>query len=114
MHELGITQQILDIAVRHGREHRAERITDLYLTIGELSTVIDESVQFYWDLIAADTLCEGAQLHFERIPARLRCQQCEHEYQLENGELTPCPSCGSTAVDILQGKEFQLESINID
>lgn len=76
MHELSITEQIADIAIRHGEKNAAEKITDLYLVMGELSTVIDESVQFYWDLITEDTICEGATLHFQRIPAKFLCQEC--------------------------------------
>jgi hydrogenase nickel incorporation protein HypA/HybF len=113
MHELSITQQILDIATKHGQNNQADKVTDLYLVIGELSSVIDDSVQFYWDMIAKDTICEDAVLHFKRIPAIFKCQNCNQEYHLEAGELTPCPSCQSSKMDILQGKEFHLESINI-
>jgi len=114
MHELGLTEQILEIALRHGEEHDAERITDLYLVIGELSSVMDESVSFYWDMIAKDTLCEGAELHFERIPAELQCRACDRRFRLDRGELSACPDCDSSQVKVLQGKEFQLQSINIE
>ena len=113
MHELSITEQIAEIAVRHGEKNQAQQVTDLYLVIGELSTVIDDSVQFYWDLITDQTICKGAKLHFNRIPALFRCLDCNKEYQLSEGDLTPCPHCGSTQMEILQGKEFHLESINI-
>jgi hydrogenase nickel incorporation protein HypA/HybF len=113
MHELAITEQIADIAIRHGEKNQASQITDLYLVIGELSSVIDDSVQFYWDLITSETICEGAKLHFKRIPAIFRCQDCGKEYQLEGGELAPCPYCQSTKMVVIQGKEFHLESINI-
>lgn len=113
MHELAITEQIADIAIRHGEENTAEKITDLYLVIGELSTVIDESVQFYWDLITEDTICAGSILHFQRIPAKFLCLECGKEYQLVDGELNPCPYCQSSKMKILQGKEFHLDSINI-
>lgn len=113
MHELAITEQIAEIAIRHGEKNHAQQVTDLYLVIGELSTVIDDSVQFYWDLITDQTICEGAKLHFNRIPAIFRCLDCEKEYRLSGGELTPCPQCGSTRMEVLQGKEFHLESINI-
>lgn len=113
MHELAITEQIAEIAIRHGEKNQAEKITDLYLVIGELSTVIDESVQFYWDLITSDTICEGAQLHFKRIPAVFLCGECGKEYHLDEGELRPCPYCQSSKMEILKGKEFHLESINI-
>ncbi len=113
MHELTITEQIVEIATRHGEKNEAEKITDLYLVIGELSTVIDDSVQFYWDLIAENTICEGANLHFKRIPAKFLCLECDHEFRLADGELTPCPHCQSNRMKILQGKEFHLDSINI-
>ncbi len=114
MHELAITEQITKIAIKHGEKNKASKITDLYLVIGELSTVIDDSVQFYWDLITENTLCEGAKLHFKRIPAVFRCRDCNKEYGLVKGELTPCPYCQSNRMDILQGKEFHLDSINIE
>jgi hydrogenase nickel incorporation protein HypA/HybF len=113
MHELGITEQIAEIAIRHGEKNQAQKVTDLYLVIGELSTVIDESVQFYWDMIADQTICMGAKLHFKRILAKFKCLDCEKDYHLSEGQLAPCPHCGSTRMEILQGKEFYLESINI-
>lgn len=113
MHELSITEQIAEIAIRHGEENQAQKVTDIYLVIGELSTVIDDSVQFYWDLVTDKTICKGAKLHFNRIPAIFKCLDCEKEYGLSEGDLSPCPHCGSTQMKILQGKEFHLESIHI-
>jgi len=113
MHELAITEQIVNIAIKHAEKNSAEQITDLFLVIGELSAVIDDSVQFYWDLITEGTICKGAKLHFERIPALFRCLECGQEYQLVGGELTLCPNCQSSKMEILQGKEFHLDSINI-
>jgi hydrogenase nickel incorporation protein HypA/HybF len=67
MHELSVTQSILEIALRHS--HEGHRITDLYLVIGQLSSMIDESVQFYWNIISEGTGAQGAMLHFRRVPA---------------------------------------------
>ena len=47
MHELPVTESILEIALRHAQEAGARRITDLYLIIGQLSTIVDDSIQFY-------------------------------------------------------------------
>lgn len=113
MHELAVTQNILDIATRYAKEAQATRVTDLYLVIGQLSSVVDESVQFYWDIISEGTLCEGAKLHFERIPTVLKCQECGHAFGLE-GELTPCPRCESINVRVTSGEEFRLDSIGVE
>ena len=114
MHELPITQNILQIALNYGAQSQATRITDLYLVIGQLSSVIDESIQFYWPIISKDTLAENARLHFKRIPARLECSQCGTVFGLDDGQLTTCPQCDSSQIKIISGKEFQLESIGIE
>ena len=114
MHELAITQRIAEVALRHAEENNANRITDLYLVLGDLSSVVDDSVQFYWDIVTEGTLCEGATLHFQRIPAKLHCQDCGHAYILSDGKLNPCPLCDSLNVQIIRGEEFRLESIEIE
>lgn len=113
MHEMAITQHILEIAERAAHEAGGHQVTDLNLVVGELSTFVDESVQFYWDMISRDTVCAGSRLHFKRIPARLQCQSCQTEFGLSDGSLTPCPHCGRGRVDILSGQEFFLDSLEI-
>ena len=71
MHELPIAQSILDISLRHAQQAGATRVTDLHLVIGKFSYVVDDSIQFYWDMIAKDTIAEGARLHFEPRPRRI-------------------------------------------
>jgi hydrogenase nickel incorporation protein HypA/HybF len=114
MHELSITQNILEIALRHGQKAQASKITDLHLIIGQLSSVVDDSVQFYWEMIAEGTLAAGATLHFKRIPAQLECQDCGQTYSLESNQLDGCPACESMNVRVVAGKEFRLESIEIE
>ena len=114
MHELPITENILKIALQYGERSQATRITDLYLVIGQLSSVIDDSIQFYWPMISQGTIAEGAKLHFKRIPARLECRECHTVYMLDDGQLITCPECDSSQINIIAGKEFQLESIEIE
>ena len=112
MHELAVTESILEIATQAAKERAATKVTDIYLRLGQLSSIVDESVQFYWDAISQGTLAEGAQLHFTHVPARLRCKDCGTEFDLTE-ELTPCPSCQSIALEIIQGEEFQVDAIEI-
>ncbi|MGD8605425.1 MAG: hydrogenase maturation nickel metallochaperone HypA [Anaerolineales bacterium] len=114
MHELPITQSILEIALRYAQEAQAVKITDLYLVIGQLSSVIDDSIQFHWEILSQDTIAEGSRLHFERIPAKLTCLECGNSYILEEGIIIPCPQCGSFQVKVIEGEEFRLESIAIE
>jgi hydrogenase nickel incorporation protein HypA/HybF len=113
MHELPVTQSILEIAVRHAQKSNAQRILSLNIVIGQLATIVDDSVQFYWDLIAQDTIAEGAKLNFRRIPAVLQCMDCQQQFTLGTTDLA-CPDCQSVNIKIVSGKEFFLESIDVE
>ena len=110
MHELSVTQSLLDIAIRHAE---GRRVTDIYLVMGQLSSFVDESVQFYWDMVSEGSLAEGAQLHFQRIPATIRCKECGEEFGLGREDFT-CPKCGSAKVEVVAGDEFLIESIEVE
>jgi hydrogenase nickel incorporation protein HypA/HybF len=113
MHELSVTESLLEIALRHGQGAHARRITDLYLVVGQLSSIIDDSVQFYWDFVARDTLAEGSALHFRRIPAAFKCLECGQQYAPGEADFA-CPGCGSQRVRVAAGEEFYLESIGVE
>jgi hydrogenase nickel incorporation protein HypA/HybF len=109
MHELAITENILDIALKHAK---GQRITDLHLVIGQLSSVVDDSVQFYWDMISVGTPAEGAKLHFKRISTGLQCKNCDNRYS-PNHDNYACPKCGSLRVVVVAGSEFYVEAIEV-
>lgn len=111
MHELSVTQRILEIALKHGQQ--ATTITDIHLVIGQLSSMVDDCIQFYWDLISEGTTAQGACLHFKRLPAIMRCQHCQTEYPLQV-DCFACPTCDSTAVELITGDEFYVESIQVE
>jgi hydrogenase nickel incorporation protein HypA/HybF len=113
MHELAVTQSVLQIALQHAGEGCRCRVTDLYLVVGQLSSMVDESVQFYWNIISEGTAAEGANLHFKRIPAEMQCRDCSQRYALGGDEFT-CPTCGSASVRLVSGDEFYLEAIEIE
>ncbi len=113
MHELAVTESILSIAKKHATNANASKVTDVNIVIGKFSSIVDDSVQFYWDIISQDTICENSTLHFERIPARISCLDCSTEYKVD-AEMMPCPNCQSVRVKIISGEEFWLDSIEIE
>jgi hydrogenase nickel incorporation protein HypA/HybF len=112
-HELGVTQQVLEIAVDKANEVGAKSIRTINLVIGDMSGFLTESVQFYFDFMANGTTAAGAHLNFRRVPIEACCRSCGHTY-LPAGENWDCPNCGARDMEITKGKEFFVESIEVD
>jgi hydrogenase nickel incorporation protein HypA/HybF len=114
VHELSVTESILDIALRHAEQAGARRILAVNLVIGELTGFVDDSIQFYFDFLSKDTMAQDARLNFERIASRVRCHACGAEYTAPNSRLWTCPECGALGGEVIAGKEFSVASIEIE
>jgi hydrogenase nickel incorporation protein HypA/HybF len=113
MHEYAITESLLKTASEYALKNDAKKVIALNLVIGDLSGIIDDSVQFYWDMISENTICSAAKIIVEKEPAKFLCQSCQHEFNLD-GELSPCPHCQSIDIKVISGDEFMLKSIEIE
>lgn len=51
MHELAITQQILEFTLRTARERGAKRVTAIRLRLGPFSGIVPECIQIYLDVL---------------------------------------------------------------
>jgi hydrogenase nickel incorporation protein HypA/HybF len=113
MHELSVTEQLLDIALEHALKANAERVLKINVVIGDLSSFVGESVQFYFNILSEGTKAEKAFLSISRIPARVRCRPCHHEFTPEGMDWL-CPRCGGLIEDVISGREFYVESIEVE
>ena len=113
MHEFSITQSILSIALEKANAVNANRISQINLVIGELSGIVDECVEFYFDFLSKDTIAAQARLSFHHPPTRLRCRNCATVFSPNNLSWT-CPNCHEPKIEILSGRECYVESIEVD
>lgn len=113
MHELAITENILNIVVDHAIQANASRVISLKLKIGQLSSFVDDSVQFCWNLLSQGTICAGAELQIVRIAAEFECLDCGQRFPFER-ELAPCPGCGGMRARLNAGEELEVSSIEIE
>lgn len=113
MHEYPITQQIIKIAENRARECNAAEVRKIVLVVGDYSGFIGDSIQMYFDVISQGTLCEGAEIEIKRVRPRLRCEKCGclFEKKLFSFE---CPECGGAGEPTETGREFYIESIEIE
>lgn len=113
MHELPVTQSILEIALRHAEQAGAKEIKQINLLIGQYASLVDDSIQFYWQIIAEGTIAQNAVLHFERVPVEFTCQDCGAVYRPQEDTFA-CPQCLSPRVRVTRGAELRVESIEIE
>lgn len=113
MHELSITEHLLEDCIRRAKENNASRIRSIHLCIGQLRGIVPDCIQVYLDMLSEGTIAQGAQIKAEFLPVRVLCKDCEKE-----GEITPhhlqCPHCGSLRLELLSGKEFYIKSMEVD
>lgn len=113
MHEYPITEQIIKIAEKHCTEAGAERVRKIKLVIGDYSGYVGDSVQMYFDLIGEGTLCEGAEVEITHVRPKLRCTGCGRLFERELMSFA-CPECGKDGEPTDIGKEFYIESIEVE
>ena len=115
MHELPITEDILKIALTHGERNGAKRIVRVNLVIGELTDLIDEWIQRYFEYLAKGSIASEARLIIERVPITVMCGQCNKPFVVDKKKLDfNCPVCGQKATDLVRGREFTVKSIEIE
>ena len=113
MHELSITQSILSIALEQAKVAQANKIIKINLTIGELTGIVDDCVQFYFELLSKDTIAAEASLSFHRPPTKLRCRNCATTFSPDNLDWA-CPNCRERSIEIISGRELYVSSLEVD
>jgi len=113
MHELPITENLLKLVLEHAQRAGAGQITDVHLVIGALSSVMDESVQFYWDILTEGTPAAASKLHFRRVPTTFACKECRHTFEPAGDDFV-CPACSSPWVRVIAGDDLRLEAIDVE
>ena len=110
MHELAIAESVVHIASRHAD---GRQVTKVYLKVGHLRQVVPSALAFSFELVAKGTPVEGAELALEEIPVIGKCRECGVENQLKEFPLQ-CAACGAFDVEILQGEELYVESLELE
>lgn len=113
MHEMGITQSIIDSAVEVAESHGATRIREIRISIGELTEIMEFALQFAFESLTPGTIVEGGTLVVTHVPARSRCNTCTVEYDHDRFQMV-CPECGSFDVTLLTGREMRIDSIDAE
>jgi len=109
MHELGITENIIEIALKHAQGEKISRIT---LAIGQLSAILPDSIQFCFDAYRLGTPLENTVLEIIEIPGLARCRHCGTEFVI--AEPFGICECGSMDLTLIHGQELQIKELELE
>ena len=110
MHEMSITQSVVEICQGHAD---GRRVTDVVLEIGELSGVVPDSIEFCFEACTKGTLLEGARLTIEIIPALGRCPACARELPMKS-LFDSCTNCGAFGLAVVSGEELRVKELEVE
>ena len=113
MHEVSVMRNLLDIVEKTADREGAEKVDVIHLRIGEMAGISYESLEFAFEILSKGTRAEGGRLEYVKVGLRGKCGECSHEFSPE--ELVfRCPECGSGRVDIISGREMEVDYIILD
>jgi hydrogenase nickel incorporation protein HypA/HybF len=110
VHELSLSSALVNTVVKHARGRPVSRVS---VRVGRLRQVVPDSLSFYFEIVARETVCEGARLELLDVPARLRCGLCRQDWEPLIAAFR-CPRCAGAEVEVLSGEEFEVEWIEVE
>lgn len=114
MHELSIVSSIVDSVTETLVAYPGATVTEVRLRVGAMAAVIEDSLQFCYGIATDGTSLEGSKLVVKILPVRMHCDSCDQDVEINSLQSFRCPRCDQPVSDLRQGRELEIESIEID
>ena len=114
MHELSIAASIVEAVTESASAYPGARVKEVRLRVGALASVVEDSLQFCWELTTEGTPLAGAALVVKKLPVIVHCDACGVDAEVEGVQTFRCPRCGEATADLRQGRELEIDSIELD
>lgn len=113
MHEYGIAQEMVALALKQVPPEQMGRITRFTIEMSRAADESEDSLRFYLENLTRGTRAEGAAFEIRRVPIQARCLDCGRAFDaVETAEL--CPHCSGARVRHEPTAEFRLSSIDVE
>lgn len=113
MHEMSITQNILEIIDETLSESDRKNLKEVVVDIGELVAVVPDSIQFCFDALVQDSDYKNAKLTINNIPITINCKKCEKNFNINKYDFS-CPECASPEIRLLSGEELNIRYLEVE
>ena len=113
MHELAVTKGLLKICLEEGEKHKIKKIRKINIKVGELTDLLPACIEYYFNIVSKDTIAENTKINVEKIPVEIKCNECGYRGVLGKNNYV-CPKCKGIVYEITKGKEFYLDTMEVD
>lgn len=113
MHEMAISESIVDILEAEAGRQNYARIKRVWLEIGPLSGVETDALRFTFDVVTRGTLAENAVLEIIATEARAWCLPCEKSVSITQ-RFDACPQCGGYQLQMTSGDEMRIKELEVE
>jgi hydrogenase nickel incorporation protein HypA/HybF len=110
MHELRIAEDLSGIVLEAAMNEKLGKVTKVNITFGELVQIVPDIFEIAFNESVKGTLAEGSELNIEIIKVKMKCKNCRKEFRI-SGNIFACKYCKSTDLEIINGKEIFIKSI---
>jgi len=110
MHELRIAEDLAAIVLEVAAKEKLTRVRKVSIAFGQLVSIVPEIFESAFNVAVIGSLAENTELSVEILNVRLKCKSCGNDFLLDSN-LFSCTVCGATDMDIIQGKELFIKSI---
>ena len=114
MHELSMAASIVDAVTESVAAYPGARVRQVRLRVGVLSAVVEDSLRFCWEIVTEGSALAGSELVVTVLPVFVHCAACDALSEIECFDGLRCSRCGEPAGDVRQGRELEIESIEIE
>jgi hydrogenase nickel incorporation protein HypA/HybF len=114
MHELSIVMSVVESVTESLSAYPGARVLEVRLRVGALASVVQDSLEFCYGIASEGTPLEGSRLVVNVLPVVVYCPRCAEDVALDGMQSFRCPRCGEPCAEIRQGRELEIESIEID
>ena len=111
MHELAVMQGVVRVCEQEAAKEGFGRVESITLSVGAVSGVVPECLAEFFPIAAKGTVAEGARLETRVIPAAIECPDCGYSGEARGAQ---CPRCGGAGFRLTQGREFYIDSIEVE
>ena len=111
MHEFSVMDSLMRLILEHAKAGGIARVTRVRMVVGRLRGLDLRQLRGCFEILAEDTVAEGAELDIESVTPAGRCRDCGEEFDIPDYTLR-CPHCGGGQIDITRGRELHLASFD--